>query len=195
MSFFIKMSCIFAIGSTIGWVTEVIFRRFFSKNNPEKLWINPGFLKGPWLPLYGVGLCILYVIALTERVFSVRSWFLKGILLFLMALSMTAAEYLTGVFCLKVLKKRLWDYSNEKYNLGGLICLRFSLYWALTGAIYYFFVHHFVDDLLNFAIYGTSISFFTGIYLGVFSVDVAHSCVRQAEMNESKIFDELSSRS
>ena len=47
---------LFFIGSCLGWCMEVFFRRFFSRANPERKWINPGFLAGPYLPLYGFGL-------------------------------------------------------------------------------------------------------------------------------------------
>ena len=53
---FLSYLYLFIIGSFIGWIGEVIFRRFFSM----KRWINPGFLKGPCLPLYGFGVCILH---------------------------------------------------------------------------------------------------------------------------------------
>ena len=40
---------LFFIGSCLGWCMEVFFRRFFSRANPERKWINPGFLAGPYL--------------------------------------------------------------------------------------------------------------------------------------------------
>ena len=45
---------IFFLGSTFGWVLELFFRRIVHKK-----WINPGFLTGPYLPIYGFGLCVL----------------------------------------------------------------------------------------------------------------------------------------
>ena len=45
------------------WVLELFFRRFFSTSNPERKWINPGFCTGPYLPIYGSGLCVLYLLA------------------------------------------------------------------------------------------------------------------------------------
>lgn len=53
MSLFLTIAFLFFIGSMAGWVIEVVFRRFFSSANPERKWINPGFLSGPYLPLYG----------------------------------------------------------------------------------------------------------------------------------------------
>ena len=57
MNLLLIFAFLFFIGCLIGWEIELIYRRFLSKNNPERKWINPGFLIGPWLPIYGSGLC------------------------------------------------------------------------------------------------------------------------------------------
>ncbi|MBR0031622.1 MAG: hypothetical protein IJP61_04990, partial [Treponema sp.] len=54
MTSLLVLTFLFFAGSIIGWGIELFWRRFFSKNNPEKKWINPGFLTGPYLPLYGL---------------------------------------------------------------------------------------------------------------------------------------------
>ena len=36
---------------------------------------------------------------------------------------------------------RLWDYSNEWMNYEGLICPKFSLFWGLICALYYFLLY------------------------------------------------------
>ena len=54
MSKFLIFVFIFFIGSMLGWLLELIFRRLVHKK-----WINPGFLIGPYLPIYGFGLCAL----------------------------------------------------------------------------------------------------------------------------------------
>ncbi|MEA3471057.1 MAG: phosphohydrolase, partial [Thermodesulfobacteriota bacterium] len=41
---------LFVFFSIIGWVLEAVFRSFHAKT-----FINPGFLKGPYLPIYGMG--------------------------------------------------------------------------------------------------------------------------------------------
>ena len=56
MNIFLSLAFLFFVGSTFGWVLELLFRRFFSSNNPERKWIDPGFCVGPDLPLYGSGL-------------------------------------------------------------------------------------------------------------------------------------------
>ena len=55
MNLFLTLAFLFLIGSVLGWGLEVIFRRFFSAHH----WVNPGFLVGPYLPLYGSSLCVL----------------------------------------------------------------------------------------------------------------------------------------
>ena len=55
---------LFFIGCVMGWCIEVIFRKFLSKSNPSHKWINPGVLIGPYLPLYGSGLVVLYLLSL-----------------------------------------------------------------------------------------------------------------------------------
>lgn len=68
MNSFLILGFLFCIGSLAGWVPEVFYRRFFSSVNPERKWINPGFCTGPYLPLYGSGLCILHLPASLESV-------------------------------------------------------------------------------------------------------------------------------
>ena len=63
MNYFLIFAFLFFIGSCLGWCMELFFRRFISVNNPERVWINPGFLTGPYLPLYGFGLWGMYEVS------------------------------------------------------------------------------------------------------------------------------------
>lgn len=46
------------------------------------------------------------------------------------ALIITSVEFIAGYVVNIRLKRNVWDYSNERYNLYGQICLRFSFAWA-----------------------------------------------------------------
>ena len=59
MNYFLNFVFIFYIGATSGWILELIFRRIVHHK-----WVNPGFLIGPYLPIYGFGLVSLTVIYL-----------------------------------------------------------------------------------------------------------------------------------
>lgn len=176
MSFFLCLADLFFIGSVFGWVLEVFFRKFFSGSNPEHRWINPGFCVGPYLPLYGSGLCILYLLAsLGDHWALGGSWQGKAILFACMALSMTGIEYAAGLMALKLFKLRLWDYSELWGNVNGLICPLFSVFWALLGGLYYFLIHPYVLDALRWLAENLAFSFVIGFFFGVFSVDLCYS--------------------
>ncbi|MCM1062098.1 MAG: putative ABC transporter permease [Eubacterium sp.] len=176
MNVFLTLAFLFFIGSVLGWVIEVLFRRFISTSNPERKWINPGFCTGPYLPIYGCGLCTMYLIAGFENYEFIEEPVLKKAVLFLvMAVFMTAIEYIAGIFCLKVMKVRLWDYSNERGNIQGVICPKFSLFWAILGAVYYFLVHPYIKDALAWLSNNLEFSFVIGLFFGIFITDAVRS--------------------
>jgi len=43
----------------------------------------------------------------------------------------TIVELVTGYLLRKIFKKNWWDYSGEKLNYKGYICLKFSLIWGI----------------------------------------------------------------
>ena len=176
MSLFLTLADLFFIGSVFGWVLELFFRHWFSSSNPEHKWINPGFCVGPYVPLYGCGLCILYLLAMLGKVCGLEDSVGGRVILFAcMAVSMTLIEYIAGLYLLKVMKLRLWDYSHLWGNIQGLICPLFSLFWALLGAVYYFLVHPYVLDALDWLARNLAFSFVIGFFFGVFTIDVAYS--------------------
>lgn len=176
MNIFLKLGYLFFIGSTTGWLIEVIFRRFVSAANPERKWINPGFCTGPYLPLYGFGLCILYLIAYVEQYSFIENTFWNKCVLFLaMAACMTAIEYIAGILVLKIAHIRLWDYSGEWGNIEGIICPKFSAIWAFLGAVYYFLIHPYILNALDWLSHNLAFSFVIGFFFGVFILDVLHS--------------------
>lgn len=183
MNFFLILAFLFWIGSVAGWGMEVLFRRFFSSANPERRWINPGFCTGPYLPLYGSGLCILYLIAGLEQYNMIASPFWnKAVLFLMMAVCMTAIEYIAGIASLKLANVRLWDYTGLWGNIQGIICPLFSMIWAALGAVYYFLIHPHILSALVWLSNNLAFSFFIGLFYGVFLVDVAHSAQLVAKL-------------
>lgn len=176
MNVFLKLAFLFFIGSVTGWCMELLFRRYATENRKTKKWMNPGFCTGPYLPLYGFGLCLMYLIASLESFELIQDPLLNKTVLFaLMAVCMTVIEYIAGVFSLKVLKVRLWDYSNERANLQGIICPKYSLIWAVLGAAYYFLIHPYILTAIDWLSRNLAFSFVIGLFFGVFIIDVANS--------------------
>ena len=173
---FISIVTLFVIGSIIGWVIELFFRRFISQHR----WMNPGFLVGPYLPIYGFGTIALYGLSNIDLSFiglSDQSVWGIMIKIVLIAVIMVLVEFIAGLIFIKGMKIKLWDYSNRKGNIMGIICPSFSLIWLIVGALYYFFINKY---LVN-GIYWLSSDqhqiyyFFIGIILGMILVDFAYS--------------------
>ena len=175
VSLFLTLAYLFFIGSTGGWVLELFFRRFISSANPERKWINPGFCIGPYLPIYGFGLCVLYLCASFGGRLQLTGSVGKVLMIVCMGLCMTAIEYVAGLINLKWSRVRLWDYSREWGNLQGIICPKFSLIWTAAGAVYYFGVHTHILEALRWLSENLAFSFVIGFFFGVFLIDVSYS--------------------
>lgn len=176
MNLFLGLAFLFFIGSMAGWGIEVVFRRFFSSANPERKWINPGFLSGPCLPLYGFSLCVLFMLALLEKYIPIQNTLLKKLALFvLMAAAVTLVEYIAGVISVKLLHVKLWDYSKQWGNIQGIICPKFTLAWAALSAIYYFLLHPKMENALLWLSDNLAFSFIIGVFYGIFIMDLANA--------------------
>ena len=113
---------LFAFYSFGGWCLEV---SYYFKN--EKRFVNRGFLKGPFCPIYGF--CIVTLVFLLE------SYKHNIPLLFLSAFFITSfLEYFTGFILEKTFKAKWWDYSDDPLNIHGRVCVPYSLIWA-TGEV------------------------------------------------------------
>ena len=159
MNLFLTLAFLFSIGATCGWVLELFYRHFASGPKGQRKWINPGFCTGPYLPIYGCGLCVLFLLAMLE---GALPWMNKPVMFLFMAVAMTAIEYVAGLWCLKHTKVRLWDYSDQWGNIQGIICPKFSLYWAIIGALYYFLIHPRILGALDWLSRNLAFSFFVG---------------------------------
>ena len=175
MKFFLVITFLFFTGSIIGWGIELIFRRFFSKNNPERKWINPGFLTGPYLPLYGFSLVILFLLSFIDVSFIENTHLQKAVLFALMALCITFFEFIAGMIFIVGMKIRLWDYSKNWGNIKGIVCPQFTFYWWLLSAVYYFLIHPRILEWLYWFTNHIEFSFVVGFFYGVLCVDLCYS--------------------
>jgi uncharacterized membrane protein len=108
-----------------GWIIETVYR-----SSTEKKFVNAGFLSGPFLPIYGFGALIMTVINTEVQKFhGIFSWIIT-------LLSPTLLEYFGSWAMEKIFKLKLWDYGNERFNLNGRICLKFSVIWAFLAVIH-----------------------------------------------------------
>lgn len=179
MRIFLNICYVFMLGASIGWVIEVFFRRFFS----AKKWMNPGFLKGPYLPLYGFGLLYLFLISNYLDLHISSVFWNDFLIVIFIGIGMTLLEYIAGMIFIKGLNIKLWDYSGIRGNYKGIICPLFSTMWVLAGAVYYFLLNGiFVRALDFFNNYVFYMEFWIGIVYGVFLIDLVVSTNAAAKL-------------
>lgn len=111
---------VFFVYSFLGWCTEVIFHVV-----SQGKFVNRGFLTGPVCPIYGMGI-LAVVAALAPLQKNLLILYVGSVLI------TSAIELALGWLSKRILKERLWDYSEMPFNLGGYICLKFSLVWGLA---------------------------------------------------------------
>lgn len=160
----IKYMFLFLTGAIIGWCIELVYRRYFGK---ARKWINPGFLSGPYLPLYGFGICILYIIS------DLNVSFVMKLLCF--CIGMTLIELITGLIFLKYYRIRLWDYSKSFLNYKGLICPLYSMFWTILSLVFYFILYPYFYNKIEYLYQHLEFSLFIGIFYGIIIIDVFNS--------------------
>ncbi len=126
----------FTLFSIIGWLIEVVYRSF-----EVKYFVNPGLLHGPYLILYGFGALLIIALSL-----SFKPSVAERLLLYFVCL--TGLELTAGLICQKIFKVNLWNYSDEKFNYNGYICLKYSIYWVLLAVAFeYIMLPHYQNSL------------------------------------------------
>lgn len=120
---------LFFIYSFLGWCVEVAFVAVTSGRIE-----NRGFLNGPVCPIYGCGM-LGVLVALAPVKSNVWLLFLGGMII------CSAVELFGGWILDKIFHMRWWDYSKNKFNIGGYICLAFSIMWGIAVVFAVRFVH------------------------------------------------------
>lgn len=128
--FFFYLYCFF------GWCVESTYVSI-----KDKKLTNRGFIRGPFLPLYGSGGIMMLIVSMPFRdnVFLV---YIAG------CVGATVLEYVTGVTMEALFKVRYWDYSQNKFNFQGHICLGTSLSWGFLTIFMTEFFHVPVERLV-----------------------------------------------
>ncbi len=134
----IDLFFIFCIYSVLGWIIEIVFYFFKTKR-----FLKRGILNGPYCVLYGISIATCTIVTN-----NISSLFLQFIIC---AAICTAYELIAGIVIKKGLHKTMWDYTSEKYNLNGYICLKFSLVWGVLALASVNFINPFflATDLIT----------------------------------------------
>lgn len=129
---------LFFIYSFAGWCIEVCAAAI-----RRKKFVNRGFVNSPLCPIYGFG-AALFAIFLPELTVTPFFLFLAG------AVISTVLEYCTGLILEKIFRQKLWDYSHIRFNIGGYVCLRYSVLWGLLALLTMLVLNPLLCTLVDF---------------------------------------------
>ncbi len=186
MKYLVIISTLFVIGSLLGWVIELFFRRFVS----QKKWMNPGFLIGPYLPIYGFGVIVLYGVSNIPLGINTKVWDIVARIA-IIGVGMTLIEFVAGLIFIKGLKIKLWDYSDRKGNIMGIICPSFSLIWLVVGSLYYFLLNPVLVEGISWISENLIYTYFVGAVIGAILVDFAYSIHLASKLKQFKEYSDL----
>lgn len=128
----------FLLYSFIGWICEVCYCSI-----PKKTFVNRGFLNGPICPIYGFG-----AISIINFLYYFKN---EIVLLFLLAVILTSTlEYITSFILEKLFNTKWWDYSNNKFNINGRVCLLNSTLFGLLAVVLVEIVHPYIQSIINY---------------------------------------------
>lgn len=132
---------------------------------------------GPYIPIYGCGALVVYLTLypLKEQLWLV---YIGGVVF------PTILEFLTSWVMEKLFAATWWDYSNEKYNIQGRICLKVSLFWGFFSLIMVEILHPIVLSLIE-KLPRTAGQVIGGIFIVVFSADVVNTIMATLDVKKT----------
>jgi len=164
-----ELLTVFQFCCCAGWILEVLYRSICSKR-----FVNPGFLVGPWLPIYGFGGIIVYL--LCKLPISNLATVGDTVVFFLVScLIMTLLEGIAGLILLYGFHTRLWNYDELPLNIKGIVCMQFSLIWGIMCILFRLLIYPLLCDLASGWCLTNPAVFFSGTWTGIFAVDLWYS--------------------
>jgi len=119
-----------------GWCFESAYVSLKSRK-----WVNRGFMRGPFLPIYGSGAVMMLVVS-KPFVDNLLLTYIAGLI------GATVLEYVTGVTMEALFKVRYWDYSRKFMNFQGHICLSSSLAWGFFTILMTRVIHRPIEAMM-----------------------------------------------
>lgn len=171
----------FCIWSFIGWCIEVCYMTLETGE-----YQNRGFLNMPICPIYGFG--VLMVVTFFR---PLENTFL--LLFAATSLLCTTFELLVGLGMEKLFNTRWWDYSHERFNFKGYICLKVSLLWGLGCVVVVRIVQPMIERLIDITPVKVGMVLLVIMSVLILIDVIASICAVNNLNNRLKQIDEISS--
>lgn len=119
----------FLVFSFLGWVYESIWCSVIEQNRG---FVNRGFLTGPYLPIYGIGICLIFFVLKKFRITN-------GWMIFLTAVLIATVVELVGSFIMEGLTGSFaWDYTKDFGNFQGRIAVKPDMMFGFLTLLAYY---------------------------------------------------------
>lgn len=152
-----RLFIIFIFISFLGWAFETISLSLY-----QQQFVDRGFLTFPFCPIYGFSIILTYLIFKTPKAGRINDFVKKYVhsyaseqtishFLYFLVVSIIASivELIVGYISNDLMHINLWDYSAYKYNIGGYVCLEFSLLWGILITIFMSLVWPLIVKMIN----------------------------------------------
>ncbi|MCU9615022.1 putative ABC transporter permease [Caldibacillus lycopersici] len=110
----------FMIYACLGWLLENTYNYIINRK-----FVKDNFFIGPFKPMYGFAPILLLLML------SPNMHLLTVLMLYLVI--PTIIEYVSGWLLFTFFRRKYWDYSKQKFQLHGHICLPFSICWMVLS--------------------------------------------------------------
>lgn len=137
MTEFYYFALSFFVYGFLGWCTEVAYAAV-----KQGKFVNRGFLNGPICPVYGIGVGVV-VQFLTPVENNLVLLYISSTIL------VTVIEGITGFLLEKIFHNKWWDYSDQPLNIGGYVCVLFSLIWGVFCVLIVKVIHPLIYKVLT----------------------------------------------
>ena len=127
---------LFFIYGFFGWIFETTY-----VSVRKRKFVNRGFLRGPILPIYASGAIIMLFASIPFEGNLMASFFAG------MAAS-TILELVVGLAMESIFKVKYWDYSNQKFQFKGVICLSSSIAWGFLTLFLTEVIHKPIEKMM-----------------------------------------------
>lgn len=107
--------------------------------------INRGFLIGPYLPIYGVGVVVIVIVCDIISKYDDS----KGVIFLASFIICGLLEYAVSYFLEKRFHARWWDYSHNPMNLNGRVWIGNLILFGIGGLIVNEIVNPFYKGLIS----------------------------------------------
>lgn len=121
---YFELLFLFFVYSMLGWIAETIVATVKGKS-----FLNRGFASGPFCFIYGFS-AVVFAVTADEQLMS------QPVFLFLgCAIIATLIEWNVAKLLERMHHQRWWNYSGKPLNIGGYICLQYTLLWGALGTV------------------------------------------------------------